>query len=124
MSYEIIWEQNGVVVRFWGIFDYKENADATLEIYSASQFENLKFAIWDFSDVSEFRMTGEEAGLVASYDQIASSRLQYLKMALLTQDKRIRRICEKYIVRFQGRQTDWEFMVSDSMESIRTWVNF
>ncbi len=122
MPYEINWEKNGVLVRFSGTFDYNENANATIEIYSAPKFEDVKYAIWDLSGISELNMTKDEAVLAAMHDQFASSRLPHIKMALLAQDEPTRQICEAYVARCQSSRMGWEFMVSGSIESIRTWV--
>jgi len=67
-------------------------------------------------------MTEEEATLAAIQDKLISSRLPQVKMALLAQDKHSRRLCDQYVASYNSRVTGWDFMVSDSMENIRTWV--
>ena len=124
MPYEINWEVNGVLVRFLGTFNFKENNNATIEILDAPQFESRKYIIWDLSGISEQNMTEEEAALAAMHDKIISSRLPQVKMALLAHTKHTRRICDQYIARCRSSQMLWDFMVSDSMENIRTWVAF
>lgn len=122
MPYEINWEMNGVLVRFLGTFNHKENNNATIEILNAPQVEGLKYIIWDLSDISTQKMTEDEAALAAMQDQLASFRLPHIKMALLAQDEQSHRICNRYITSYHSRLTGWDFMVSDNMESIRTWI--
>lgn len=122
MSYAINWESEGVLVRFSETYSYEEDSNANMEIYSASQFENLKYIIWDLSGISELKMTDEEAVTTSMQDRLASSRLPHVKVALLAQDKPTLKICENYIARCRNYQMDWEFMVFDNMESIRRWV--
>jgi hypothetical protein len=121
MPYEINWEKNGVLMRFLGIFNLKENNNATIEILDAPQFESVKYIIWDLSGISEQNMTEDEAVLVSMQDKLISSRLPKVKMALFAQDEHVRRICDKYVAGCHSRLTGWDFMVSDSMEKIRTW---
>ncbi|MDM8524038.1 hypothetical protein QUF80_11780 [Desulfococcaceae bacterium HSG8] len=122
MSYQIKWEEKGVIVRFSGIYSFKEDSDANIEMYSDSRFENLNYIIWDMSGISELNMTEEEAGLTSMQDRLASSRLPHVKMALLAQDKPTRKICEHYIAKCRNDKLGWEFLISDSMESIRSWA--
>jgi len=122
MPYEINWEKEGVLVKFNGTFDYKENMNANIELYSNSKFKNLKYIIWDLSKVSEVSMTEEEAYIAAMHDKLASLRLPQVKMALLAVDKRLKELCYQYVAHSQNIIKEWTFMVSDNIESIRTWV--
>ncbi len=119
MSYQIKWEEEGVLVRFSGIYSFEEDTNANIEIYSNSQFENINYIIWDLSGISELSMTEDEAYLTSMQDRLASSRLPHVKMALLAQDKPTRKICERYITKCQNDKSSWKFLISDNMESIR-----
>jgi hypothetical protein len=122
MSYEINWEENGVVVRFWGTYTFEVNNDADLEVYSAPQLEGLKYVIWDLTDISEMSMTEDEAVLPATHNKLASSRLLHVKVAMIATDQQTRRVCEAYVAGCRNRGVGWDFMVSDSMETIRKWI--
>ena len=122
-SYEINWEKNGVLVRFLDTFDYNANINARLDIYKDPRINYLKYAIWDTSKVTESSFTEDEIDLIAGQDVKGSSRFPKIKMALFAPDKNIRSMCEQYCAHCQSRGMDWEFMVSDSMKSIRTWID-
>ena len=115
-------ESNGALVSFWGTFDYKTCIDANMELYGDSSFEGLTYVVWDLSNISEQKMTKEEAALVAMHDKLASSRLPKLKMAILARDERTRHIWETYIACCQNRQLDWAFLNTDNLEEIRSWI--
>ena len=123
MPYEINWEKNGVLVKFWGLFDFETNASANTDMYNDPRSNDLKYIIWDTSRISELSVKEGETRIIAAQDEIGSSRLSKIKMALFAQDKATRKICEQYCSHYQSRQTGWDFMVSDNMESIRNWVN-
>jgi len=122
-SYEIKWEKNGVLVRFLDTFDYNANINARLDIYKDPRINYLKYAIWDTSNVTAPSFTEDEIDLLAGQDVKGSSRFPKIKMALFAPDKNIRSMCEQYCAHCQSCQLDWEFMVSDSLKSIRTWVS-
>lgn len=122
MPYKINWEKDGVLVKFNGVFSYNENMDANIELYSDSKFENLKYIVWDLSEVSEFDITKEEAEIASMHDKLASSRLPKMKMAILVVDKQLRRLADNYVATSRNNIKGWTFLVSDNIESIRTWV--
>ena len=120
--YEINWEKNGVLVRFFYKFDYNANIDANIDIYKDPRSKYLKYAIWDTSKATELSMTETEVKVIAEQDVTESSRFPKIKMALFAPDKNIRSMCKQYCVHCQSRRIGWEFMVSDSLKSIRIWV--
>ncbi len=67
-------------------------------------------------------MTKEEVTLAAMHDHVASSRLSCIKMALIAKDVKTRQICDHYTITYQSRLTGWDFMVSDNMKDIKTWI--
>ncbi len=124
MPYEINWERNGVVVRFTGVFDFKENVNANNEIYRDSRCDSINYAIWDVSDVSEMAVNEVETLLIAMQDQSCSSLVPKIKLAFLAQDETLRGFFNQYTAHYQSRKTGWDFKVFDNMESIRAWVTF
>ncbi len=106
-----------------GTFCDKDNYDATVELYSLPQFENLKYIIWDFSDVSKMNMTEKETNVASMGDKFATSKLLHTKVALITKDKQTQELCNQYIAQCQNRNIGWKFKVSDSIESIRSWTD-
>lgn len=122
MQYVIEWEKNGVLVRFLGIYDFKTNADASLEFLNDARCENINYAIWDFSTVFEQKMSDEEVDLTASHDQLISSRLPPIKMALLAQSNDTHKLANRYVASYGASHTGWDFKVFDTMEEIRSWV--
>lgn len=122
MPYEINWEKNGTLVRFWGLFDFKVNSEAAIDIFNDPRNQDLKYVIWDTSDVSDVHMANGETSILSMQDQLGALRLPKIKLAMFAAAKDTRTICEQYCAHYQSRQAGWEFMISDSMENIRNWV--
>ena len=122
MPYEINWEKNGVLVRFWDAFDYNANIKANIDLYKDPRSKYLTYAIWDTSNVTESSLTEDEIIVIAGQDGKESLHMPKIKKALFAPDKNIHSMCEQYCAHCQSWQMGWEFMVSDSMKSIRTWV--
>jgi hypothetical protein len=122
MPYEINWEENGVVVKFRGTFTFEVNNDASLELLNSNQLEGLKYIIWDLSDISKMGMTIDDAVLAAMQDQLVSSRLPHVKMALIATDQSTRNVCYEYVTGCRNRKVGWSFKISHSMDRVRTWI--
>lgn len=122
MPYEIDWESDGVVVRFLGTFDLNSNTDAAAEIYEYPRSQDINYAIWDTSVIDEVHFTEGATNILSMMDQMGSSRIPNIKMAFYATDRNARGVCEQYLSHYQTRQTGWQFMVSDDMKSIRSWI--
>jgi hypothetical protein len=123
MPYEINWEKNGLVVRFSGIFDFETNKNASCEVYEDSRCDSLKYVIWDATGISESVMSENDFAILAMQDLTGSIRLPELKLALVAQGKDLLRLFKNHTVSYNTRKTGWDFMVSDNMEDIRSWIN-
>ena len=108
-------------MRFSGTYDYMTNSDATLEVLNDVRFEDSNYAIWDLSAVSLQKLTDADIDLAASYDELISSRVPRIKMALLAQSNATRTMANYYVASYHARHTGWDFKVSDSMKEIRSW---
>ena len=123
MPYNIIWEENGVVVQFTGIFDFETNVNANCQVWEDPRCTGIRYAIWNASEISESRMTENDFSTLAMQDNIGSLRIPALKMALIAKDKKTRRLFDFYTINYHARLTGWTFMVSDKMETIRNWLS-
>jgi len=122
MPYKINWEENGVVIQFSGIFDFEVNKNANCEVWEDPRCDSINYAIWDASGVSEALMTEIDFNTLAMQDHVGSSRLPSLKLALLARDKQTRHLFEYYASNYYSRLNGWNFMVSDSMDKLRSWI--
>ncbi len=122
MPYKISWTENGVEVQFSGIFDFEVNKNANLEIYEDPRCETITYAIWDASGISVASATEAEFSLFAMQDQIGSSRLPSLKLAMLAKDTETRRLFRFYANNYNTRLTGWNIKVFDSMDKLRSWI--
>lgn len=122
MPYEIKWEENGVVAQFSGIFDYEVNKAANCDVWEDPRCDNIKYAIWDATGISELVIPLDNFYVLAMQDHAGSPRLPALKLAMVAKDRQIRRYFEKYTANFYNQKTNWHFMVSASIEKVRSWI--
>lgn len=123
MPYNFQSEDCGVVVKFYGIFCFKDNNDATIELYTHPKFSDLKYIIWDFTNVSEMNMTPTETDIASMMDKEVTSRLPNTKVALITQDNFTKELCESYIADCTNRKMEWDFLIAENIEQARNWID-
>lgn len=123
MPYKFQPEEAGILVNFYGNFTNNDNIYATIGLYSLPNFQNLKYIIWDFSDVVEMNFTETETDVASIGDKAVSARLPYTKVALVTQDPFIKTLCDAYIDQCRSRQLMWDFLISKSVHEARIWID-
>ena len=123
MPYLFYKEPSGVKVEFEGTYSFSDNNQATVELYDHPEFSELKYIIWDFTGVSRMEMTPVETDIASMMDKEASSRLPHTKVALITQDPFTRQLCQSYIADCGNRKLEWDFLVADTLEQARKWID-
>ncbi len=123
MPYHFHLEDCGVIVKFYGIFCFKDNNEATIQLYTHPKFSDFKYIIWDFSGVSEMNMTNAETDVASMMDKEASKRLPNTKVVLITKNEFTKVLCEEYIAQCHNRKLTWEFMLSDNIEAAMSWID-
>lgn len=123
MPYQIKWEENGVYVKFSGDFDFKTSVSANSEILDDPRGNGIRYAIWDTTDIASVSLTEDEARLIASRDQVTSTRLLRIKVAIVARDHVMAHLSELYCASYRSTGTGWDFKISDSLDSLRVWVN-
>ena len=96
MSYEIIWESGGVIKRFFGHVDDVELMQAVVETEGSPRFDELRYVINDFLEV-----TGVSAGTghvdeIAAIDQAASISNRNIRIAVVATHPEILALADHY----------------------------
>lgn len=89
MAYSHAWEVDGVYMKFWGTTSGEEIDEAIDHIRNHPDLPRLKYAIADYLEVDEFRVTSYQTLLIAAHDHSISSANPHLKIALLGNNAQI-----------------------------------
>ena len=65
MSYELIWEDRGVLFQFWDVVSGDELVQSNLDVYADPRFESIECELVIFSDSVEFVASSESVRRVA-----------------------------------------------------------
>lgn len=84
MSYEIIWESHGVIKRFIGEVTDLDMMKSVIDTESDSRFDDLRYTINDFLEMTGFSFGLAEIDDIAIIDKGASMTNPRIRIAVVT----------------------------------------
>lgn len=122
MSYQIIWENNGVISRFYGVLRPEIHIAALNALFGDSRIEDVKYIIGDFSQVNGHLLSEKDIEYPVAVTAGAASYLKNLKIALVAKDEEIIDLCKGYIELFGQINTTWEVRLFDNLDAAKDWL--
>jgi hypothetical protein len=121
MPYKLKWGKDSVIGSFSGSFTFQESNRAQTEIYNDQRSNDLRYVIWDLSDISKQLATKSEAQAIATIDNVVGSRLNDIKIAFVAVDDASRLFFGHYSIQAINYGTSWEFQIFDTLEKAKSW---
>ncbi len=121
MPYKIVWEEKGVYIKSTGIVIANENLQLNGEIYGNKNFDTIEYQIANFLDADVSAFNDKEISVIARLESSASIWNKKLKVAHVTKDPEFIRLIKVY--ENQLEKSGWQFMIFDTVEKARKWVN-
>lgn len=121
MPYKINWEKNGVYIKWDGIITVEDNIKSNGEMYGKSIFDNIDYQIADFLDADFSYFNEKEASVIGKLELKASTWNKNIKVAHITKNTDVIKLIKNY--ESQMEDSGWEFMIFDTIEKARIWVN-
>jgi len=120
MAFTNNWEQRGVLKIFSGFVDGQQVLDSVISIEEDSRFDTVRYVINDFLDVADFDISDAEIVRIAAIDRAASASNPNIRIALVTQDYRIRELAQRYSTLMQN--SPYKTSLFPSVEAARQWI--
>ena len=124
MPHKTSWEKFGLCWTFYGVVSLQEVHDADGEMYSAPQFDELKYFIWDGSKIEKIDYDIDEADQPAAIDKASSQYKPYLKGALIGEDEKVRLVIKRYIETSSKLNSSWELKLFSNLFEARQWLGY
>ena len=122
MSYQIVWENNGVISRFYGVLSPEIHIEALNALFGDPRIEDAKYIIGDFSQVNGNLLNENDIEYPVAMTLGAASYLKNLNIALVAKDEEIIDLCESYIELFGQINTTWEVRLFDDLDAAKDWL--
>jgi hypothetical protein len=96
MSYEILWEPQGAVKRFWGLVSSDDMLRSVIESEADARFDSLRFVINDFLAVTQISFDSHVVDDIAVMDMGASKTNAAIKIAIVATAPELVELCRQY----------------------------
>lgn len=120
MPFTITWKPDGVIIHLSGEISFEENMKFNGEIYGDARFENIRYEIGDYRNVTKFNISEKEAAVIANLESHSARWNNHLKMAHVTNDPYMTNLIRQY--EESMADTAWEFGLFETMEEAEAWV--
>lgn len=118
MPFAIHWSGRGVHRRFWGRLHVDEYTRAQDAVYGDSRFDDLRYSIIDFADVTEFIVTRDQAEFLAAVTHGAFRSNPNVRGAFVTQVGWVVELLRSTFV-----DSPYLLEVFPSLEEAQAWVH-
>ena len=120
MSYFINWEGKGVYCKFSEIVSGKELTLCNMAIYGDPRFDDIRYQIFDMTDVTGLEIDVKDVRIVASCDCAAAITNPRVKCALVSTDIIAHALSKVY--QSEINETPWEGRSFINIKSARDWL--
>ena len=122
LPYELVWEDRGLLLRFWDAITDDEFVKCHLDGYSDPRFESVEYALTIFSDSVVFEASTETVRRVAERDAAASKRNPKVLVAIVASQMVIRGLANLYSHKHEALSGTWKMAYFETEEEARRWL--
>lgn len=120
MSYENIWEKQGVYRKYNGRVTGKEIRQAVEEVEGDARFESVRYVISDFLDVTEQDISPQDIEIIAAIDKAAAITNPDIKVAVVATSQAIQGMASMYCE--LSDDIPFPCKLFTNLEEAREWV--
>jgi len=121
MPHTNTWELTGLYRKFTGEVDGEEILESNFEVQVHPNFDNIKFIINDFTEMTGFTITTTHTRAYAKTDDVMSRTKGRLKIAIIASDDEHIALAENYREEMKNNKIDCE--IFDTEEDARKWTS-
>ena len=121
MPYSVEWKERGAHWKFTGIVTGQEILQADLDLYGDERFDNLSYALFDFSGGTSFALTEKEMKEIAYLDMASTPTNPNIKLAIVASHDVMKKMSGLYAEYME--LSPWETKIFDTVEEAKQWLN-
>ena len=122
MPYELIWEDRGVVARYWGVASDHDLQQANRDIVNSLRFADIDYTLDDYTNVTRIDFSSHVVRRSADLDLQASKRNPSLRVAIVGEDKLLLGLANMYRLTLDSQGGPWEQGHFAAMDEARAWL--
>lgn len=122
MSYNTVWEQQGIVWTYGGHVTAREIEQANEAFYNDDRSERARYQIIDALRVRSVEWNDRNIKVAAAYDIGAETVVKHVKVAYVATAPDIIAKMEKYVELARTLNATWQFRGFRDLAAARAWV--
>lgn len=122
MPYKTKWQDNGIVWSFYGQVTAEEIETANYEFYTDERSDEAKYQIINALEVTTVEWNELKIKEMAAQDKGASFLLNRLKVAYVSNNRKVTSVLEKYIEISRMLNSSWKFKGFNELKPAIKWV--
>lgn len=121
MPYSIKWGARDVYCKFTGEVTGQELFDCNMALYSNSEFDRVRFQIFDMLEATTFNYTPDDVIKVAAFDRAAAKIWPRMKCALVSTNRIAHELSKIYQDEIQS--SSWVGKSFRTLDEALEWVS-
>ena len=120
MSYELRWEANGVVKRFFGKVTDFDMMQSVIDTESDPRFDAYRYVINNFLDCTSYAVSNKVVDEISAMDCGAAHTNPRIRIAVVTTAPEIVSLTARYA---QSRVNRYPTRIFSTVEEAQAWLN-
>ncbi len=121
MSFEIIEDGDGLLLRIFGDVTVNKMMDATVRGWQHPAWERISYQIWDFTGIDNVVIDSVSALAFADMEKAARKSSKPLRVASVVTNEKMKKICERFGHHARSEKIDAKTFTN--MGDARRWLN-
>lgn len=120
MSYEMIWEDRGLLRRFFGESSDLEVYESVQRTHASERFDEIRYVIVDLSEIKKFTLnSADNIEEIAAIDAASALSNPMMRIAIVTTDPDIKRCAQIYL---SHPLAPYPTRIFDKLADARGWL--
>jgi len=121
MSFETVWEENGIHHKYMGTLTHHDILISQHEFCIDPRSDGILYIMIDCNDIEQIDLLPTTMQTVAALDSVQSKSVKFIKMAFISKKDAIKNFFKEYIAYTRKFNSTWEFKIFDDLASARIW---
>ncbi len=123
MGFTQAWDNEGLYKRYYGILTSKDIIESNSKMFGNSNFDNIKYKIVDFTDVTDIEVDDNDAKVTAEFTARSSQINKNIKIALISNNDKLISLIEKYIKATLTQFPNAQQQIFNDINEARSWTS-
>ena len=122
MGFTHTWEYEGVYVNFFNELTSQEIIHSNSQLFGKPEFESLKFAIFDFTNIIDIEIDDSDASIASSFTVRVNPYNININVALISNNKELQPLLTNYMKETFKQIPHIQLKLFENITEAKAWV--